>query len=671
MNAPLSENFVDHDHPGSLVGAQKVYTLVILVSIIVISYLPLLIARYVFVDEGFSKNDFILLLAPFLSALLMIISPIIAAKASPRLAGFDITWIRKPRSDILWIFLLFLIVLISSLAFYWSLKKFRIPVNYKGPPVLFFSSSVILLSVSTFRVAFISPIAEEIFWRGYVQVRLSKLFGAWIALFTQAIAFAALHFSPAGGFFLLLVYGLIFGLWRHRGKSLIPIIITHIVINSLFCIGLWYDWAELKKINVKTDYVAQFVELSKPANYDPNNNAAIFYKKAFELSVDKPEQLSDSDIKAWPTALPEEKQILLQNWISSNSAALEQIKLGTQKPYYWSDYKRSSMFTFALPSLRELRNLSYAICARSRFHTVEGNLKAAFSDLLLCYRFGRHFTGHKTLIEQLVGITGSQLAIKSVFRILDETTPDPNLLKDYQQEFTEFFNKQSFVIDFTAEKLVVYDGIQKIFTDDGKGDGHIPKACIEQMVNPPVALKFLFSDFTEEKKSDWEKLGRKKTTELVEKIFEYYDVIKDKSPASLREEGKSPEKVIKEMTKDNSIVNTLAEPELRSIEYPFRCRIAADALVTTFAILRYKAEKNQFPESLDQLISAGYLKQLPMDPYGDGPLVYRRQGDDFMLYSLGADFDDDGGVHSRWGDLQQGGDYVFWPVQKQEEKRIE
>ncbi len=670
MNAPLLENLADHDHPSALVGAQKLYTLVILVSIIVISYLPLVIARYVFVDEGFSKNDLILLLAPFLSALLMIISPIVAAKASPRLAGFDITWIRKPCHDILWVFLLFLIVLISNLAFYWSMKKLSIPVNYRGS-VLFFSSNFTLLSLNTFRLAFISPIAEEIFWRGYVQVRLSKIFGAWIALFAQAIAFAALHFRPVGDFFLLLVYGLIFGLWRHRKKSLLPIIITHIIINSLFCIGRWCDRAELKKINIKTDYVAQFVELSKPADYDPNDNAGIHYKRAFEISVDKPEQLSDSDIKVWPTDLAEEKQLLLQNWISSNSAALEQIEMGAQKPYYWPDYKGNSMFAITLPSLREVRNLSYAICARSRFNAIEGNVKAAFSDLLICYRFGRHFTGRKSLVEQLVGMAGSQLAIKSVFRILDETIPDPNLLKYYQQEFTELFKKQSFVIDLTAEKLVDYDGIQRIFTDDGKGSGHIPKACIEQMVNPPDALKFLFSDFTEGKKSDWEKLRRKETAELVDEMFQYYNVIRDKSPASLRKEGKSPEKVIKDMTKDNPFVDILAGTELRSIGISFRCRVRADALITTFAVLRYKAENNQFPESLDQLVSSGYLKQLPMDPYSDGPLVYKRLDGDFMLYSLGVDFDDDGGVHSRWGGGEEGGDQVFWPVEKPEGNRTE
>jgi len=417
--------------------------------------------------------------------------------------------------------------------------------------------------------------------------------------------------------------------------------------------------------------VAQFVELSKPSNYDPNDNAAVHYRKAFELSVDKPEQLSNSDIKAWLANLPEEKQIILQNWISFNSAALEQIELGTQRPYYWPGYKGKSIFTVGLSNLNKARNLSYVTCVRSKLNAREGNLKAAFSDLLVCYRFGRHFTGRKTLVEQLVGMAVSQLAFDSCFQIHDETTPDPNLLRYYQQEFAELFSKHSFVIDFTSEKLAAYDSIQMTFTDDGKGDGYIPKACIEQIVIPPDALKLLFSDYTEGKKSDWEKLRRKETTELVDKIFEYYDNIKDKPPASLREEGEIPEEVIKEMTKDNPFVDILAGTELRTIEISFRCRVSADALVTTFAILRYKAEKNKLPENLDQLISAGYLKQLPMDPYSDGPLVYRRQGSDFMLYSLGGDFDDDGGVHGKWGKYSQGGDRVFWPVQKQEENRIE
>jgi hypothetical protein len=56
-----------------------------------------------------------------------------------------------------------------------------------------------------------------------------------------------------------------------------------------------------------------------------------------------------------------------------------------------------------------------------------------------------------------------------------------------------------------------------------------------------------------------------------------------------------------------------------------------------------------------------------MDPFSDKPLVYRKTDDDFILYSAGYNFKDDGGEYgrnrsgeiSRWMD---NGDTVFWPL---------
>jgi len=66
-------------------------------------------------------------------------------------------------------------------------------------------------------------------------------------------------------------------------------------------------------------------------------------------------------------------------------------------------------------------------------------------------------------------------------------------------------------------------------------------------------------------------------------------------------------------------------------------------------------------------MQAGYVSSLPSDPYSDGPLTYQVAGDAFTLYSVGPNFNDDGGKmstdHNRrprmWGD---DGDAVFWPV---------
>ena len=87
-------------------------------------------------------------------------------------------------------------------------------------------------------------------------------------------------------------------------------------------------------------------------------------------------------------------------------------------------------------------------------------------------------------------------------------------------------------------------------------------------------------------------------------------------------------------------------------------------------ILWYEKERGMYPESLAELVKVGFLEEVPIDPFSDEPLVYRKTDDGFILYSVGMNFVDDGGQYGTnknggakktWSD--DGGDAVFWPVQ--------
>jgi len=99
----------------------------------------------------------------------------------------------------------------------------------------------------------------------------------------------------------------------------------------------------------------------------------------------------------------------------------------------------------------------------------------------------------------------------------------------------------------------------------------------------------------------------------------------------------------------------------------YRYKLYTDALITVTALLRYQQDKGQYPQDLDKLVTAGYLKNLPMDCFSDKPLVYKKTGDDFLLYSYGPDCIDDGGkpAYNREGKYQmwpnEDGDAIFWP----------
>ena len=92
-------------------------------------------------------------------------------------------------------------------------------------------------------------------------------------------------------------------------------------------------------------------------------------------------------------------------------------------------------------------------------------------------------------------------------------------------------------------------------------------------------------------------------------------------------------------------------------------------LLTMLALARFEKDKGKYPENLRAVVETGYLEQLPIDPYSDGTLVYKRTDDGFLLYSFGTNLKDDGGKLGlgrngkprMWAD---NGDWVFWPVPK-------
>ena len=58
-----------------------------------------------------------------------------------------------------------------------------------------------------------------------------------------------------------------------------------------------------------------------------------------------------------------------------------------------------------------------------------------------------------------------------------------------------------------------------------------------------------------------------------------------------------------------------------------------EATLTILALHRWKLQKGSFPDSLEELIDPGLIRTLPLDPYRDGPLTYKKQGDDFTRAS--------------------------------------
>jgi len=93
-------------------------------------------------------------------------------------------------------------------------------------------------------------------------------------------------------------------------------------------------------------------------------------------------------------------------------------------------------------------------------------------------------------------------------------------------------------------------------------------------------------------------------------------------------------------------------------ETKHRTVIAHERLLAAELALRgYQSDQGHPPARLDDLVT-NYLSGVPQDPFSGGPMIYRPQSTNWLLYSVGPDGVDDGGrpVGRGW---QAKGDILF------------
>ena len=165
---------------------------------------------------------------------LMVAVPYCLARIMPNVAGFDNQWRPSARSHWLWFLgMMLLLLAVEKLAIWlmsfhddWFFMIFmsNIVTDVKPSAVVFGGVFFVLLV----------PVAEEIFWRGYLLEQLRKLTHWKVALLIQSSLFSLAHlprFWPSLPY--IFVVGTILGIWRIRFRSLLPIILAHIIINGV------------------------------------------------------------------------------------------------------------------------------------------------------------------------------------------------------------------------------------------------------------------------------------------------------------------------------------------------------------------------------------------------------------------------------------------------------
>ncbi len=448
-------------------------------------------------------------------------------------------------------------------------------------------------------------------------------------------------------------------------------------VGALFLLLILYiGWFFTGKPVITTNYLERMNQLVRPVA-DDSQNAWPFYKEAvanykrpdpnyFKLSPQKLTNLDDSQRRT------------VEKWLMDNQKAMDLVRQGNQKPYYWQLYSVKperngipEMLEVVVPNLSEYKELAGLLCWDAYRQAENGNAGEAIGILIEVYDFGRHIRGQNTtLIEQLVGIAVEAIACKTMTEMLSEYPVDSAVLASAQQSLEKIMATENFKMSFEGEKLCIYDEAQRCFTRSRFGKSHLYlrrfqelDVPIDNFIGPKTGFSILFTH-----------PDREETLKTAEQYYAMVEKSATMTPAARRQQRCNYGDQIEEYFGKNVFLDVLFPAIGSVIKTGDRIRIQSEATVVILAVQRYKLDKGRFPTSLEELVREGYVRKVPMDPYSDKPIVYKLTENDFALYSIGPDFVDDGGQpgRSRGGKYhfgaEGGGDIVFWPVQKEPAK---
>jgi len=428
------------------------------------------------------------------------------------------------------------------------------------------------------------------------------------------------------------------------------------------------------KPKVKVNYVAEYNRITRPADYDHNENAAPYYEKAFGAFVLMPNDLK-KPYKYWPSDFNSVEQSILEDWLLSNGESFECFRIAAKKPYFWLERwakENNWVNSILMPDLYQLRLLTEAIMWNAKLNVYNGRIEPAFKnvDVLDCSG-SLKCRPALFIMEQYLGIGIKNSASLTAIEILEKVQVDSQALKSFQEKLQRRFDSDRYVPGFEAEKFLLYNAVLRIFIANGRGTGRLAWSVGWYLDTSVGAWENIIRRF----RNCLFGPTRRETEHQIEQISVISNWVMGQTPWEIENRRKNPFEKIQAIHESNFLLKLLGLNIKSIFERYHKTRTQTEALIAIVAILRFKNDTNRFPETLEELANTGYLKSVPMDPFSNGSLVYKVSGDNFTLYSVGSDFSDDGGesedvVHfisiPFWGVGRsiEKPDIVYWPVRK-------
>ena len=324
-----------------------------------------------------------------------------------------------------------------------------------------------------------------------------------------------------------------------------------------------------------------------------------------------------------------------------------------------------------LPHIHQFREAARILHVDTRLAVTQGDQKRAAANIKAIHGLARQAADAPVLVCVMVGYAVNGIG----FGVTEEViTEDPDFFDEDHllelQQHAAGLQLPELSPSLTYDQCAAKDLIQRIYSDNGNGDGRVTAVGIE--------VRCALRGLTGEKNS-----GQWYDAPIVQSLAGPISLfsapsrkeMEDMFENSFAEWGERVKRPMWE-AEDTDWEEHLKQQDDLGLLYAFLGKISSiknaretkrayrDAVLLALACHRYQKANQEWPTSLDQLLGK-WLKDTPIDRINGKPLNFRIKDDAPIIYSLGHDGDDDGGVSTDsktpWLDKTGDGDWIVWP----------
>ena len=354
------------------------------------------------------------------------------------------------------------------------------------------------------------------------------------------------------------------------------------------------------------------------------------------------EQLRHLRQRPWRT----EEAPLVAQLLAKNRRHLDQVREASRRPRFFLPVVVSSdqaLVEMPVQVRQAMRDLAYDLQLRAMWHLGHGRVEEAWQDILTIKRLARLVEQDWSMFSMLVGIALEGMAFESAGQVLNRTVLDEATARRFFRQWRRLPSQADAAraID-SGDRLVMLDAWIQLVR--GRMDGRILEEFFDLRV-PTTGMDINH--------------GLRLINQSHDQVIE---ILSGGSLAEVRSGLRAWEEANKGRCEDVKLL--LASLLNRTARTELVCRMLLDLLVgsyeavflaelrvrqwhtlmeTALALAVYRARHGRYPQSLQALMPE-LLAEVPRDLFtADRKVIYRRQEDGYLLYSVGPNGRDDGG----------------------------